>query len=50
MKKLIMIYLKKDKKIYIMQKIKGGQNFIKQNVPFKDNEGKFIGSYKRKII
>ena len=28
-------------------KIKGGQNFIKQNVPFKDNEGKFIGSYKR---
>ena len=27
-------------------KIKGGQNFIKQNVPFKDNEGKFIGSYK----
>ena len=28
-------------------KIKGGQNFIKQNVPFKDNEGKFIGSYKK---
>lgn len=28
-------------------KIKGGQNFIKQNVPFKDKEGKFIGSYKR---
>ena len=25
-------------------KIKGGQNFIKQNVTFKDNEGKYLGS------